>query len=116
MFDNISTIVAHDEHTVILVLDKADSTRNVQLWRLSDLSLQRTIELPLGPHFEGYRSAEPRLLSDGKTVLVSTFNCGLFLLDGIASATPRARWGHGLYEETYQPLHVLQPAPHRAQL
>ena len=26
VFDNISTIVAHDEHTVILVLDKADST------------------------------------------------------------------------------------------
>ena len=72
-------------------MDKADSTRNVQLWRLSDLSLQRTIELPLGPHFEGYRSAEPRLLSDGKTVLVSTFNCGLFLLDGLTSAAPSAR-------------------------
>ena len=72
-------------------MDKADSTRNVQLWRLSDLSLQRTIELPLGPHFEGYRSAEPRVLSDGKTVLVSTFNCGLFLLDGLHSATPSAR-------------------------
>ena len=26
VFDNISTVVAHDEHTVILVLDKADST------------------------------------------------------------------------------------------
>ena len=72
-------------------MDKADSTRNVQLWRLSDLSLQRTIELPLGPHFEGYRSAEPRVLRDGKTVLVSTFNCGLFLLDGVATATPSAR-------------------------
>ncbi|WP_411281668.1 hypothetical protein [Gemmatimonas sp.] len=72
-------------------MDKADSTRNVQLWRLSDLSLQHTIVLPDGPHFEGYRSAEPRVLSDGKTVLVSTFNCGLFLLDGLATATPGAR-------------------------
>lgn len=72
-------------------MDKADSTRNVQLWRLSDLSLQHTIELPIGSHFEGYRSAEPRVLRDGKTVLVSTFNCGLFLLDGIAGAAPSAR-------------------------
>jgi len=72
-------------------MDRADSTRNVQLWRLSDLSLQHTIVLPDGPHFEGYRSAEPRVLSDGKTVLVSTFNCGLFLLDGLTTAAPSAR-------------------------
>lgn len=72
-------------------MDKADSTRNVQLWRLSDLSLQHTIVLPDGPHFEGYRSAEPRVLSDGKSVLVSTFNCGLFLLDGLTGSTPSAR-------------------------
>lgn len=72
-------------------MDKADSTRNVQLWRLSDLSLRHTIVLPVGPNFEGYRSAEPRLLSDGKSVLVSTFNCGLFLLDGLTSETPSAR-------------------------
>lgn len=72
-------------------MDKTDSTRHVQLWRLSDLSLQHTIVLPDGPNFEGYRSAEPRVLSDGKTVLVSTFNCGLFLLDGLVTATPSAR-------------------------
>jgi hypothetical protein len=73
-------------------MDNRDSTRTVQLWRLSDLSLQRTIELPNGPRGdEGFLSAEPRLLSDGKTVLVSTFNCGLYLLDGIESAAPRAR-------------------------
>jgi hypothetical protein len=73
-------------------MDNRDTTQALQLWRLSDLSLQRTIQLPNGPRGdEGYRSAEPRLLSDGKTVLVSTFNCGLYLLDGIASATPSAR-------------------------
>lgn len=73
-------------------MDNADTTRAVQFWRLSDLSLQHTIELPIGPRGdEGYRSAEPRVLSDGKSVLVSTFNCGLYLLDGIASAVPSAR-------------------------
>jgi hypothetical protein len=69
-----------------------DSTRAVQVWRLSDLSLLHTIELPGGPlGNEGYLSAEPRILSDGKTVLVSTFNCGLYLLDGIAGTTPSAK-------------------------
>jgi hypothetical protein len=73
-------------------MDNRDTTQTVQLWRLSDLSLQHTIQLPNGPRAdEGYRSGEPRILSDGKTVLVSTFNCGLYLLDGIATATPSAR-------------------------
>jgi hypothetical protein len=73
-------------------MDQRDSTRALQFWRLSDLSLQHTIELPSGPRGdEGFKSAEPRVLSDGKRVLVSTFNCGLYLLDGIASASPSAK-------------------------
>ena len=89
-----SAAILNDIDRVVVTttdMDKADSTRNVQLWRLSDLSLQHTIVLPDGPHFEGYRSAEPRVLSDGKTVLVSTFNCGLYLLAGLSSTTPSAR-------------------------
>ncbi len=71
---------------------KEDSTRTIQLWRLSDLSLQATMELPDGPRGdEGFNTAEPRLLPDGKRVLVSTFNCGLYLLDGIATRAPKAR-------------------------
>lgn len=69
-------------------MDKRDSTRALQIWRLSDLSVLHTIELPGA---QGYRSAEPRLLSDGKSVLVSTFTCGLYLLNDIASAQPGAR-------------------------
>ncbi len=73
-------------------MQKVDSTRALQVWRLSDLSLQHTLELPNGPRGdEGYNTAEPRMLHDGKTVLVSTFNCGLYLLEGIASTTPTAR-------------------------
>ncbi|MEO8636072.1 MAG: hypothetical protein ABI587_12415 [Gemmatimonadales bacterium] len=71
---------------------KGDTTRAIQLWRLSDLSVQGTIELPNGPRGdEGFKTAEPRLLSDGKTVLVSTFNCGIYLLEGIATPRPQAR-------------------------
>ncbi len=88
-----AAILANMDRVVVTTtnMDHGDSTRNVQIWRLSDLSLQAKIELPNGPHGEGYVSAEPRVLSDGKTVLVSTFNCGLYLLDGLTSKTPSAR-------------------------
>jgi hypothetical protein len=68
------------------------ASRNLQVWRLSDLSLLRTFPLPDGPAgSEGLLTAEPRLLDDGRTVLVSTFNCGLYLMDGLAGDTPSAR-------------------------
>ena len=64
----------------------------VQIWRLSNLELLHTITLPPGPlGDEGNFTAEPRLLADGRTVLVSTFNCGLYLLDGLEGATPSGR-------------------------
>jgi len=64
----------------------------VQIWRLSDLALLHTITLPAGPlGDEGDFTAEPRLLADGRTVMVSTFNCGLYLLDGIDGDAPSGR-------------------------
>jgi hypothetical protein len=66
-----------------------EQVRAVQLWRLSDLKLLRTFELPPGPRGdEAGFTAEPRLLADGKTVLVSTFNCGLYLLRGLDAGEP----------------------------
>jgi hypothetical protein len=67
-------------------------SRNLQVWRLSDLSLLHTFALPDGPAgSEGLLTAEPRLLADGRTLLVSTFNCGLYLLDGIDGDAPSAQ-------------------------
>ena len=67
-------------------------SRNLQIWRLSDLSLLRTFPLPDGPAGnEGLLTAEPRLLDDGRTVLVSTFNCGLYLMEGLDGDNPSAR-------------------------
>jgi hypothetical protein len=61
----------------------------VQLWRLSDFTLLRTFDLPAGPRGdEGSFTAEPRLLADGKTVLVSTFQCGLHLVHGLDGDAP----------------------------
>jgi hypothetical protein len=71
---------------------EAPASRQLQLWRLSDLSLLQTFSLPDGPRGnEGLLTAEPRVLRDGRTVLVSTFNCGLYLLDGLDSETPSGR-------------------------
>jgi hypothetical protein len=62
---------------------------SVQLWRLSDLHLLQTFDLPQGPRGdEAGLTAEPRLLADGKTVLVSTFDCGLYLLSGLDGPSP----------------------------
>ena len=68
------------------------ASRQVQIWRLSDLTPLSTITLPHGPNGdEALLSAEPRLLDDGRTVLVSTFACGLYLVEGLETAAPSAR-------------------------
>jgi hypothetical protein len=70
----------------------SEASRQLQVWRLSDLSLLHTFPLPDGPAgSEGMYTAEPRVLEDGRTVLVSTFNCGLYLMDGLGTAAPSAR-------------------------
>ena len=58
----------------------------VQVWRLSELRLLHTIDLPpeWGP------AAEPRVLSDGESVLVTTFGCKLLRIAGLDSAEPTA--------------------------
>jgi hypothetical protein len=66
--------------------------REVQVWRLSDLALLHTFALPAGPRGdEADYTAEPRLLGDGRTVVVTTFSCGLYLLDGLDGDAPSGR-------------------------
>lgn len=70
-------------------MDGEDAIPSVQLWRLSNLHLLKTFDLPQGPRGdEAGLTAEPRLLADGKTVLVSTFDCGLYLLTGLDGPSP----------------------------
>lgn len=72
-------------------MDGKDEINDVQLWRLSDLALLSTFTLPNGPRGnEGALTAEPRLLADGKSLLVSTFNCGLYLVRGLDTPSPTA--------------------------
>lgn len=59
-------------------------SRVVQVWRLSDLALLHTIDIPeeWGP------AAEPRVLADGTTVLITTFGCSLLRVTDLAGDTP----------------------------
>jgi hypothetical protein len=67
-------------------------TRTVQLWRLSDLKLLKTLVLPAGPGgTEQQLPGEPHLLANGKTVLIHTFSCGLYRLDGMEIDHPAVR-------------------------
>lgn len=68
----------------------AGASSVVQVWSLSGLSLLATIDLPeeWGP------AAEPRVLSDGETVLVTTFGCKLLRIDGLGGGEPTAHLVH----------------------
>ena len=70
---------------------------HVQVWRLSDLSLLHTLEVPVAAkshqhelstpasHEHHMYPGEPRLLNDGQTVMLGTFTCGLYTLTGLAT-------------------------------
>jgi hypothetical protein len=70
-----------------MVKDFPEASRTLQVFRLSDRTRLSNIRLP-GPH--GEYSAEPRLMDDGRTLLVSTFSCGLFIVDGLEGDAPVA--------------------------
>lgn len=75
---------------------------HVQVWRLSDLALLQTLEVPIAgehglhaSHDEGHHMlpGEPRTLADGKTVMFGTFSCGLYRVTDIATA-PKVEFVH----------------------
>jgi hypothetical protein len=80
-------------------MDEADSVATdewVQIWRLSDLKLLKTFALPPGPRGDEHKfTGEPRLLPDGKSVYVHTFDCGLYLLRDLEQAAPTVAFVHG---------------------
>lgn len=83
---------------------RADFGAHLQVWRLSDLALLHTIELPTtragDGHVHGASATakgeshhlfpgEPRVLSDGRTVLLATFTCGFYRVTGIDGPAPQ---------------------------
>ena len=82
----------------------ADFGAHLQIWRLSDLALLETIELPATGAGDGHSHdasikskredhhlfpGEPRVLSDGRTVLLATFTCGFYRVTGIDTPHPQ---------------------------
>jgi hypothetical protein len=75
--------------------NKPATSQWVQLWRLSDLKLLRSVALAPGPRGDEHRfTGEPRLLADGKTIYIHTFNCGLYLLRGVDGDQPTSTFVH----------------------
>ena len=65
------------------------SADSVQFWRLSDLTLLKTVRLPEGPGgAENLWPAEPRRMPDSDTVLVNTFYCGLYQVHDVVTDNP----------------------------
>jgi hypothetical protein len=73
-----------------------------QVWRLSDLSLLKTVRLQEGPWgHEHMDPAEIRLLADSTTAVLTTFTCAFYLLRGLDTDDPRAELVHSLPWTTY---------------
>ena len=71
------------------------SSHVVQIWRLSDLKLIKSVVLPRPARFAdavSKNAAEARLLADGETVVVVTSGCGLYRITDLASANPAAQF------------------------
>ena len=69
----------------------SQATEHLQMWQLSDLRLLSTIVLPPGERRNVHQiPLEPRVLGDGESAYVSTWNCGLYHVTNIAAARPRA--------------------------
>lgn len=62
----------------------------VQLWRLSDLTLLRTIPLPrTSPDSTSRYPFEVRFFPDGRTAILNTYNCGFYYLSALDTDEPR---------------------------
>ena len=76
--------------------DMDGKSRTAQVWQFSSLRVLRTLTLTPGPRGdEQYYPGEPRLLEDGKSLLVHTFSCGLYLMRGVESDNPSIRFVYG---------------------
>jgi len=89
-----SLAVVPDLDRIIVTSSDMEATQPshvVQVWRYSDLKLVKSIFLK--GEF-GVDPAEPRVLADGKTVLLSTFTCGLYKLSALETDNPIAEFVH----------------------
>ncbi len=71
-------------------MNEEHTTFVVQVWRLSDLHLLRSFLLPASADSANTYPFEPRVLADGRTVLVNSYKCGLYHLTALETLHPSA--------------------------
>ena len=76
-------------HPLRKSIEHDHSGNQIQVYRLSDLSLIKTIRLPTSD-----APNEPRVLRDGRTVLVTSVECRLYRVIGLEGADPRLEMIH----------------------
>jgi hypothetical protein len=75
-------------------IDIKAPTHVIQIWRLSDLKLLHTLDLPKPPVYgvAGQGADDATLLGDGKTVMVKTSSCGLYKLTDVSAEQPQLQF------------------------
>lgn len=77
--------------------------RSFQVWSWPQLGLLHTVRLPPGPRGdENLDVAEARVLADGETVIVTTFRCGMYLVENLLSEHPGARLIYSFPWDSYE--------------
>lgn len=78
-------------------MDKERTADVIQVWRLSDLRLLKTLAVPPAPgdSVEFY-PFEVRALADGKRAILNTYYCGFYLISGLESDDPRLELVHSM--------------------
>lgn len=66
-------------------MDSETTANVVQVWRLSDLKLLKTLAVPQGPDSTGKYPFEARTLPGGHAVLMNTYNCGFYTITNLDS-------------------------------
>jgi hypothetical protein len=70
--------------TTSSAMDAETVANTVQVWRLSDLKLLKTLVVPEVPTDSAYKHPfEVRVMADGRTALMNTHNCGFYRLSAL---------------------------------
>ena len=78
-------------------MDSEHTANVVQVWRLSDLRLLATLPVAgIAADSIEYYPFEARLLGDGRTVFLNTYNCGLYTITGLDTPAPAVRLVHAV--------------------
>ncbi len=82
-------------------MDSEKTADVIQVWRLSDLTLLKTVSVPqtAGDSLHRY-PFEVRTLADGRTVMMNSYYCGLFRITGLDRPEPAVELVHSLRDRT----------------